>query len=57
MIIWEPNKAIDVGECSISGGGRLERFYGICSDDVRDNLLCVCVMYVYYIWIVITVIK
>ena len=28
-IIWDPNKAIDVGEWSICGGGQLERFYCI----------------------------
>ena len=25
-IVWDPNKAIDIGEWSICGGGRLERF-------------------------------
>ena len=28
-IAWDPNKAIDVGEWSFHGGGRLERFYCI----------------------------
>ena len=26
MVIWDPNKAIDIGEWSICGGGRLQRF-------------------------------
>ena len=26
-IIWDTNKAIDVGEWPICGGGQLERFY------------------------------
>ena len=26
MIVWNPNKAVDIGELAISGGGRLERF-------------------------------
>ena len=29
VIVWEPNKAIDIGKWSIFGGGRLERFYCI----------------------------
>ena len=29
MIVWDPNKAIDIGKWSICGGGLLERFYGI----------------------------
>ena len=28
-IIWDPNKVSDIGEWSICGGGRLERFYWI----------------------------
>ena len=27
VIVWDSNKAIDIGEWSIPGGGRLERFY------------------------------
>ena len=27
VIVWDPNKAIDIGEWSISGGCLLERFY------------------------------
>ena len=30
MIIWDPNKAIDIGRWSTCGGGRLERFYCTC---------------------------
>ena len=26
LIGWDPNKAIDIGEWSICGGGRLKRF-------------------------------
>ena len=29
VIVWDPNKAIDLGEGSICGGGRIERFYCI----------------------------
>ena len=25
-IVWDPNKAIDIGELSICGGGQFERF-------------------------------
>ena len=28
-IVWDPNKAIDIGESLIFGVGRLERFYCI----------------------------
>ena len=30
-IVWDPNVAIDITEWSISGSGRLERFYCISS--------------------------
>ena len=26
-IVWDPSRAIDIGEWSIYGGGRLERLY------------------------------
>ena len=29
VMVWEPNKAIVLGEYSICGGGQLERFYSI----------------------------
>ena len=29
MIVWDPNKAIDIGSWSICGGGWLDRFYCI----------------------------
>ena len=29
VILWDPNKTIDIGEWSICGAGRLERFYCI----------------------------
>ena len=29
VIFWDPNKAINVGEWPICGGGRVERFYYI----------------------------
>ena len=28
-IVWDPNKAIDIGEWLICGGGQLERYYCI----------------------------
>ena len=31
-IVWDPNKAIDIGEWSACGGGWLERFYCIATD-------------------------
>ena len=30
MIIWDPNKAIEIGECPIWGGGWLERSFSVC---------------------------
>ena len=34
-IVWCPNNVIDIGEWSICGGGRLERFYcsSLCDDE------------------------
>ena len=29
-IVWDRNNATDIGEWSMWGGGRLERFYCIC---------------------------
>ena len=29
-ILWDPNKAINIGEWSTCGGGHLERFYCTC---------------------------
>ena len=28
-IVWDGNKAVDIGEWAVCGGGRLERFYCI----------------------------
>ena len=36
-ILWKPNKAIDIGEYSICGGGQLERFY--CSSILPEATL------------------
>ena len=30
VIAWDPNEAIDIGDRSICGGGRLKRFYSTC---------------------------
>ena len=29
VMVWNPNKVIDIGHCLICGGGRLERFTDI----------------------------
>ena len=31
-VVWGANKAINTGEWTVSGGGRLERFYYISKD-------------------------
>ena len=37
MIVWEPNKAIDIGEWSICGGAQLERFIYIYMYFISQN--------------------
>ena len=36
MIMWGPNKAIDIGEWYICGGGQSERFYCMCISAVKE---------------------
>ena len=48
MIVWDPNKSIDIGEWAICGDGRLKRFYcvsnsstGALADHLEEYLIVV----------------
>ena len=56
-IIWESNKAIDIGELSICGGGGLERFYCRGMSDMYIYIyiytyICIYVCIYIYMWLV-----
>ena len=45
-IVWDQNKAIDVGEWSICGGGWLERFYNMYIVPIYREIVCLLLLYV-----------
>ena len=40
VVVWDSNKVIDIGEWSICGGGRLERFYCMFTHTHRHTNAC-----------------